>query len=164
MPLHTFPKFLEIWLQGCLGAGMPPPPVFRGKPLCAHAAVLSRKPCNQPLFWPWHTQRRKRWLLHSHRRLFFVHLHVHQRHSFSFVPFNPHTAPCTHFTHSSHTLMSSHHKSEERGHWFLGIGGQWPSLADAARCFLKLILSLEAEPWTCYTVFFTYVITTKCLI
>lgn len=40
MPLRTFPKFLEIWLQECLGAGMPLPLVFRGKAsVCTHTAV-----------------------------------------------------------------------------------------------------------------------------
>lgn len=48
MPLRTFPKFLEIWLQERLRAGMPLPLVFRGKPLCAHTHSRAHTPHGSP--------------------------------------------------------------------------------------------------------------------
>lgn len=54
---------------------------------------------------------------------------------FCYVPSDPPTDPCTHFTHSSHTTVSGCHKSAGRDQWFLGAVGHWPSPTGAALLF-----------------------------
>lgn len=56
----------------------------------------------------------------GNRRPGFVPWYVHQRHSFSIVPFDPHSDPCAHFTHPPRPSPSGRHQSEEQARrWLL---------------------------------------------
>lgn len=106
---------------------MPPPSVFRGKPLYVHAFTHTRTPHGSSecpvikLCFDLDTHREESTNDCAHTGGCSLCPGMYTKSiQFSYVRSDPPTNPCTHFTHSSHTSVSGCHKSAGRVQWFLG--------------------------------------------